>query len=79
MRAARLRTPVGDAGSDRTLVVVESQELLRGPKRGIAVALGKAQLELRQLERRAASGRMPREALEVRVQKARQREHFQTS
>ena len=76
VRAARLRTAVGDAGWDRTLVVVESQELLRGPKRGIAVALGKAQLELRQLERRAASGRMPREALEVRVQKARQREHL---
>jgi transposase len=76
VRAARLRIAVGDAGLDRTLVVVESQELLRGQKRGIAVALGKAKLELRKLERRAASGRIQREALEVRVQKALQREHL---
>src|SRR6266481_7782465 len=34
VRAARLRTRVGEL--DRTLVVVESQELLRGQKRGIA-------------------------------------------
>jgi len=33
VRAARLRIPVGDL--DRTLVVVESQELLRGQKRGL--------------------------------------------
>src|SRR5467141_2286921 len=63
VRAARLRTAVGDAGLDRTLVVVESQELLRGQKRGIAVALRKAKEELRKLERRAASGRIQREAL----------------
>lgn len=74
VRAARLRTPVGEL--DRTLVVVESQELLRGQKRGIAVALRKAKEELRKLERRAASGRIQREALETRVQKALQREHL---
>ena len=76
VRAARLQTPVGDAGLDRTLVVVESQELLRGQKRGIAVALRKAKLELRKLERRAASGHIQREALEERVRKVLQREHL---
>jgi transposase len=74
VRAVRLRTRVGEL--DRTLVVVESQELLRGQKRGIAVALRKAKEELRKLERRAASGRIQREALESRVQKALQREHL---
>lgn len=74
VRAARLRTPVGEL--DRTLVVVESQELLRGQKRGIAVALRQARMELRKLERRAAGGRLQREALEGRVQKALQREHL---
>src|SRR5712691_10460942 len=74
VRAARLRTRVGEL--DRTLVVVESQELLRGQKRGIAVALSKAKQELRKLERRASSGRIQREALEARVRKALQREHL---
>jgi hypothetical protein len=74
VQAARLRIPVGEL--DRTLVVVESQELLRGQKRGIAAALLKAKEELRKLERRAASGRMKREALESRVQKALNREHL---
>jgi hypothetical protein len=76
VRAARLRIPVGDAKLDRTLVVVESQELLRGQKRGIAVALRKAKEDLRKLEWRAASGRIQREALEERVQKALGREHL---
>src|SRR6266699_1760714 len=76
VRAARLRIPVGDAELDRTLVVVESEELLRGQKRGIAVALRKAKEELRKLERRATSGRIQREALEGQVQKALQREHL---
>jgi len=76
VRAARLRIPVGDAKLDRTLVVVESQELLRGQKRGMAVALRKAKESLRKLERRAASGRIQREALEERVQKALGREHL---
>jgi transposase len=74
VRAARLRTQVGEL--DRTLVVVESQELLRGQKRGIAVALRQAKKDLRSLERRAANGRIPREALEDRVRKALQREHL---
>jgi transposase len=74
VRATRLRAPVGEL--DRTLVVVESQELLRGQKRGIAVALRKAKEELRKLERRAASGRIQREVLESRVKKALQREHL---
>jgi hypothetical protein len=74
VRAARLRAQVADL--DRTLVVAESQELLRGQKRGIAVALRKAKVELGKLERRAASGRIQREALEGRVRKALQREHL---
>lgn len=74
VRAARLRARVGDL--DRTLVVVESQELLRGQKRGIAAALRKAKAELRKLERRAASGRLDREALERRVQQALRHEHL---
>jgi hypothetical protein len=74
VRAARLRTPVGEL--DRTLIVVESKELLRGQKRGIAAALLKAKEELRKLERRAQSGRIDREVLESRVQKALQREHL---
>lgn len=74
VRATRLRTRVGEL--DRTLVVVESQELLRGQKRGIVAALLKAKEELRKLERRAASGRIKREALESGVQKALRREHL---
>jgi len=74
VRAARLRTPVGEL--DRTLVVVESQELLRGQKRGIAVALRKAKAELRKLERLAVGGRIQREALESKVRTALQREHL---
>src|SRR5438132_9012169 len=75
VRAARLRTQVGD-DLDRTLVVVESEELLRGQKRGIAVALRKAKAELCKLALRAASGRIPRAALEERVRKALRREHL---
>jgi len=74
VRAARLRAAVGEL--DRTLVVVESRELLRGQKRGIAAALRHAKEELCRLERRAASGRIRREALESRVQKALGREHL---
>lgn len=74
VRAARLRTQVGEL--DRTLVVVESQELLRGQKRGIAAALLKAKQELRKLERRAAGGRIKREVLQGQVQKALSREHL---
>jgi hypothetical protein len=74
VRAARLRTPVG--ALDRTLVVVESEELLAGQKRGIAVALRKAKGELRKLERLTASGRISGSNLAQRVKKALAREHL---
>jgi len=74
VRAARIRTNVGNL--DRTLVVVESQELLDGQKRGIAVALGKARVELELLERRVAAGKITRSQLELRVTKALRREHL---
>jgi transposase len=74
VRAARLRTKVGEL--DRTLVVVESQELLQGQKRGIAVALRKAKTELRKLERLTQAGRIQRGSLERRVQQALAREHL---
>src|SRR5208337_3549816 len=76
VRAARMRTKVGTL--DRTLVVVESQELLEGQKRGIAVALRKAKKELRKLERLLAAGRLSQSQLEARVQKALAREHLST-
>ena len=74
VRAARMRTTVGKL--DRTLVVVESEELLEGQKRGIAVALRKAKGELRTLERLAQAGRISRDRLEQRCQKALAREHL---
>ena len=74
VRAARLRTKVGDL--DRTLVVVESQELLEGQKRGIAAALKKATSELEKIDRLVVAGRIRREALERRVKKALRREHL---
>src|ERR1700675_4055755 len=74
VRAARIRTAVG--ALDRTLVVVESQELLEGQKRGIAVALRKAKVELRKIERVIQKGRMTRSTLELRVNKALAREHL---
>jgi transposase len=74
VRAARMRTAVG--ALDRTLVVVESQELLQGQKRGIAVALRKAKVQLRKLERLAQAGRISRSSLAHRVKKALAREHL---
>lgn len=74
VRAARIRAAVGDL--DRTLVVVESEELRRGQKRGIAVALRHAKEDLRKLARRAETGRLDRAGLDARVQKALQREHL---
>jgi hypothetical protein len=68
VRAARTQAKVGEV--ERTLVVVESQELLTGQKRGIAVALRKAKKELRRLERQVQKGRIGRATLERRVQKA---------
>ena len=68
VRAARVRTTVGEL--DRTLVVVASQELLAGQKRGIAVALRKAKGELSTLEGLIEKGRITRSLLELRVKKA---------
>jgi hypothetical protein len=74
VRAARLRAPVG--ALDRTLVVVESEELLKGQKRGIAVALRKARGELRKLARLGAAGRLSRSQLERRTRTALAREYL---
>ncbi len=74
VRAARMRAKVG--ALDRTLVVVESQELLQGQKRGIAVALRKAKAELRKLDRLTQANRISRSSLERRVQKTLAREHL---
>jgi DDE family transposase len=74
VRAARLTARVGEL--ERTLVVVESQELLRGQKRGIAVALRQAQVELRKLRRRAEAQRIARDSVALRVQKILAREHL---
>jgi transposase len=74
VRAARMRAQVGEL--DRTLVVVESQELLLGQKRGIAAALVKAKVELRKLEGLIQKGRITRSRLQDRVKKALAREHL---
>jgi len=74
VRAARMRTTVGEL--DRTLVVVESQELLAGQKRGIAVALRKAKAELSTLQGLVEKARITRSRLELRVKKALAREHL---
>jgi hypothetical protein len=74
VRAARVRTSVGEL--DRTLVVVESQELLAGQKRGIAAALRKAKVELSTLQGLIEKGRITRSGLELRVKKALAREHL---
>jgi hypothetical protein len=74
VRAARMRAQLGEL--DRTLVVVESQELLLGQKRGIAAALVKAKVELRKLEGLIQMGRITRSRLQDRVKKALAREHL---
>src|SRR5271165_344799 len=74
VRAARVQAKVGNP--ERTLVVVESQELLEGQKRGIAVALRKAKAELRRLERLAKTQRISRSSLEQRIRKTLAREHL---
>jgi hypothetical protein len=74
VRAARLRTRVGSL--DRTLVVVESEELLRGQKRGIAVALRQAKADLQKLAQQAARGRLTAAVLTDRADKALAREHL---
>jgi transposase len=74
VRAARVRVKVGNL--DRTLVVVESQELLEGQKRGIAVALRKAKTELSKLDRLVQAKRISRSSLEQRIKKTLAREHL---
>ena len=74
VRAARLRSAVGKLA--RTLVMVESEELLAEQQRGIAVALRKAKAELCQLERLAQAGHILRDDLERRSQQALAREHL---
>jgi transposase len=74
VRAARMRTAVGQL--DRTLVVVKSEELLEGQKRGIAVALRKAKVELRKLEKLVQAGRLSRSNLEQRAKQVLAREHL---
>jgi transposase len=74
VRAARVQAKVGNL--DRTLVVVESQELLEGQKRGIAVALHKAKAEFSKLERLVKAKRISRNSLEQRIKKTLGREHL---
>lgn len=76
VRAARMRTKVGDL--DRTLVVVESKELLEGQKRGISAALRKAKVELRKLERLTQAGRLSGSTLASRAKKTLAREFLST-
>jgi len=76
VRAARTRSTFGEL--DRTLVVVESEELLEGQKRGIAARLAKAKEELKTLDRLVNSGRIRRGSLQQRVQKTLGREHLST-
>ena len=74
VRAARIRTRFGEV--DRTLVVVESKELLEGQKRGIQTALRKAKKELEALEARVLKGNISRSRLQERVKQALRREHL---
>jgi transposase len=74
VRAARMVAKVGEL--DRTLVVVESEELRKGQKRGIAAALVKAKLELDTLDRHVKAGKIRRTELERRVRKVLAREHL---
>jgi transposase len=74
VRVARLTTTVGEL--NRTLLVVESKALLEGQKRGIAVALTRAQRELGKLERHVENKKISKSSLEHRVKKALRREHL---
>jgi transposase len=74
VRAARVMGSFG--GVQRTLVVVESLELLEGQKRGIAVALRKAKAELNKLAGLAEKRRIGLADLERRASKALAREHL---
>lgn len=72
VRVARLRTQVGHL--DRTLLVVESKELLAGQKRGVAARLAKAKEELRTLARQGAAGKVTRSQAHERSRKILARE-----
>jgi transposase len=74
VRAARVRLAVGDL--DRTLIVVESKELLEGQKRGVAARLLKVREELRVLARQAAAGKRTREQVQAKVKALLGREHL---
>lgn len=74
VRAARTRATVNEM--DRTLIIVESKELLEGQKRGIAARLVQALAELEKLQHYAAAGRIRRASLEERVKKVLRREHL---
>ena len=74
VRACRQRVRFGEV--DRTLVVVESKELLEGQKRGMAVALRKAKKELEALQLRVDKRNISRTRLEERVKQALRREHL---
>lgn len=74
VRAARTRATVNEM--DRTLVIVESKELLEGQKRGIAARLVQALAELEKLQHHVAAGRIRRASLEERVKKVLRREHL---
>jgi transposase len=76
LRAARMRAKVGEL--DRTLVIVESPELLKGQKRGIEQALSKARVALDKMQRQARRGRIKRSELTLRAQNALRREHLST-
>ena len=79
MRRRPLRVAVVGAGLMGQLhvrVVVESQELLEGQKRGIAAALRKAKAELSKLDRQVETQRISRSRLEERIKKALAREHL---
>ena len=74
VRAGRTRSTVNDV--ERTLIVVESKELLEGQKRGIAARLVKALAELEKLQRYVEAGRIRQASLEQRVKKVVRREHL---
>jgi transposase len=74
VRAVRTSGSVGEL--KRTLVVVESKDLLEGQKRGIARALRKAKKELESLTERAKRGRTTKARLDELVTKALSREHL---
>lgn len=76
VRAARTRAAVGEL--DRTLVVVESEELCEGQKRGIAAVLIKATAELEKLARLVDARKIRRASLTHRAKKALRREHLST-